>query len=225
MLRPERRRDVVGRVAAGGVAAGDRAVLLRVPPVLQPHRTVRSGKARAVAGREDRGIGGAAMVVDHDAVLHVEPGGLRERVVRHRAGADHDQVGRRWSRRPWSSTAKPSVRQRAAAPAIAVPMRMSTPCARWRSWMKAEVSSSQTRARMRGAISITVILRPSLGGRGGDLQPDHAAADHEQRLAAMRDAPSAPSPRLRCADSRCPLPGGNIGSMRLIEPVASTSAS
>ena len=34
------------------------------------------------------------MVVDDDAVLHVEPGRLRERILRYRAGAYHDQVGR-----------------------------------------------------------------------------------------------------------------------------------
>ena len=56
LLRPERRRGVVGGVAAGGVAADDRAVFLRMTPVLEPHRAVGAGKARAVAGREDRGI-------------------------------------------------------------------------------------------------------------------------------------------------------------------------
>ena len=52
--------------------------------------------------------------------------------------------------------------------------------------MIAEVSSSQTRARMRGAISITVILSAELGGRGGDLEPDHAAADQDQRFARVQ---------------------------------------
>ena len=33
------------------------------------------------------------MVVHHDAVLRGEPGRCRECVVRHDAGADHDQVG------------------------------------------------------------------------------------------------------------------------------------
>ena len=55
--------------------------------------------------------------------------------------------------------------------------------------MRAEVSSSQTRARMRGAISITVVLMPSFGGGGGDFEPDQAAADHQERLAAVADAP------------------------------------
>src|SRR5262249_60279333 len=59
LLRPERGRDLVDDIAAGGIAAGDRAVLLGMPPVLQPHPPARSGKARAVAGREDRGIAGA----------------------------------------------------------------------------------------------------------------------------------------------------------------------
>src|SRR6202008_3903373 len=68
LLRPERGRDLVDDIAAGGIAAGDRAVLLGMPPVLQPHRPLRSRTARTVAGREDRGIAGAAMVGDHDAV-------------------------------------------------------------------------------------------------------------------------------------------------------------
>src|SRR6476646_7218735 len=43
LLGPERGRDVVGDVAAGGVAAGDAAVFLRMAPVLQPHRSMWPG--------------------------------------------------------------------------------------------------------------------------------------------------------------------------------------
>src|SRR5262249_2294154 len=94
LLRPERRRDLVDDIAAGGIATRDRAVLLGMPPVLQPHRPARSGKARAVAGREYRGIPGASMVLDHDAVLRGETRGLRQPIVGCDAGADHDEVGR-----------------------------------------------------------------------------------------------------------------------------------
>src|SRR5262249_27342709 len=69
LLRPERGSDLVDDIATSGIATSDRAVLLGMAPVLQPHRSVRSGKARAVAGREDRRIAGAGMVIDDDAVL------------------------------------------------------------------------------------------------------------------------------------------------------------
>src|ERR1700730_15026394 len=93
LLRPERGRDLVHDIAAGGIASRDRAVLLGMPPVLQPHRPVRSGKERTVAGPEDRHIAGAAMVVDHDAVLRGETRDLRPPLVGRDPGADHDEVG------------------------------------------------------------------------------------------------------------------------------------
>ncbi len=51
--------------------------------------------------------------------------------------------------------------------------------------MSADVSSSQTRARMRGAISITVVLMPSSAAEAATSSPISAAADHQQRLAAV----------------------------------------
>ena len=46
-----------------------------------------------VAGGEDIRVGGAALRVDDDAVLHVEAGGGGERVVGLHAGADQNQIG------------------------------------------------------------------------------------------------------------------------------------
>ena len=92
LLRPVRRHGVVAVACARRIAARDRAVVLRVPPVLQPHQALRARQARAVAGREDIRIGGAALRVDDDAVLHLKACGCRERVVRLHAGADHDHV-------------------------------------------------------------------------------------------------------------------------------------
>ena len=99
------------------------------------------------------------MVVDDDAVLHGEARGLRQRVVGHGAGADHDEIGRERVAGLGLDREPPSGSSRSARGAV--PTRISTPRARWRSWMMAEVSSSQTRARMRGAISITVVFTPS----------------------------------------------------------------
>ena len=59
----------------------------------------------------------------------------------------------------------------ACKPAQTVPVRMSTPWSRWRWWMIAEVSSSHTRARMRGAISITVTLMPSSAAEAAISSP------------------------------------------------------
>src|SRR5262249_22398454 len=94
LLRPKRGYDVIGRIAAGSVAAGDGAMLLGMPPVLKPHRSVRCGKARAVAGREDRRIAGASPTVDNDAVLHVEARLLRESIVGRDPGPDDDKISR-----------------------------------------------------------------------------------------------------------------------------------
>ena len=185
LLGPERGRDAVGDVAAGGIAAGDRAVLLRVAPVLQPHRSVRSGKARAVAGREDRRIGRAAVVVHDDAVLRGEARGLRQPIVGRGADPDHDEIGReqcrRFGRRP--RAARPADR---AAPTRAVPTRMSTPRARWRSCdergglLVADARQDARRDLDHGG------LDAELGGRCSHLEPDQPAADDEQRLASMQ---------------------------------------
>src|SRR5262249_62195150 len=93
LLRPKRGHGGISRIAAGGVAAGNRPMLLGMPPVLQPYRSMRSGKARAVARREDRGIAGARMAIDHDAVLRGEARLPRQPIVGDDAGADADQIG------------------------------------------------------------------------------------------------------------------------------------
>src|SRR5262245_6270046 len=90
LLRPIRGDDVIGDIAAGGVASGDRAVLLGMPPVLQPYRSTRSGKARAVAGCENDRIAGSAMPIDNDAVAHREVRLAREPIIGRDAGAHHD---------------------------------------------------------------------------------------------------------------------------------------
>ena len=56
LLRPERWHRAVAVAAARGVAARHRAVILRVTPVLQPHRSVGAAKARHVARGENRRI-------------------------------------------------------------------------------------------------------------------------------------------------------------------------
>ena len=63
---------------------------------------------------------------------------------------------------------------------IEVPSRMSTPCWRCSSNTKAPISSSHTRARMRGAISSTVTLIPELRGRSRRFKADKSGADHDQ---------------------------------------------
>ena len=68
-------------------------MVLGVTPVLQPHRALWRGEAGGVAGGEDVRIGGAALRVDDDAVLHVEARRGGERVVRLDAGADQDEIG------------------------------------------------------------------------------------------------------------------------------------
>ena len=55
---------------------------------------VRAGMIRAVTGRIDVGIRGAAVLVDDDAVRALEARGLRELVRGRHADADHDDV--RW---------------------------------------------------------------------------------------------------------------------------------
>ena len=180
MLRPVRRHGVVGGVAAGGVAAGHRAVLLRVPPVLQPHRAVRAGEARAVAGGEDRGIGGAAAVVDEDAVLHGEPGGLRQRLVRHRAGADHDQVGGDASRR-LGHHREPAVRHALQAGADGAGADVDAVVAVALVDDRGGFLVADARQDARRDLDHRD-LDAKLGGRGRDLEPDHAAADQDQRL-------------------------------------------
>src|SRR5581483_12326907 len=86
LLRPERWRHAVGHIAAGSIASGDRAMLLCMPPILKPYRPVRAGKARAVAGCEDCRIAGTPVVVDHDAVLHMQSSCFRKCIFGHRAG-------------------------------------------------------------------------------------------------------------------------------------------
>jgi hypothetical protein len=61
-----------------------------MPPVLQPYRSARSGKARAVAGRENGRIAGSAMPIDNDAVAHREARLACEPIIRRDASAHHD---------------------------------------------------------------------------------------------------------------------------------------
>src|SRR5262245_28208893 len=93
LLRPKRGHRIIGNIAAGGIAADDRAMLLRMAPVLQPYEPARSRKARAVAGREDRRIAGAALTIDNDAVLHGDTGLLRQPIVGRDPGPDDDEIG------------------------------------------------------------------------------------------------------------------------------------
>ena len=163
------------------------------------------------------------MVIDDDAVFHFEPGGLGERVVRHRAGADHDEIGGECIAILDVDREAP-VRQRMQA-ATTAPRRTSTPCARWRSSTNAEVSSSQTRASRRGAISITAVLTPISAAEAATSSPISpppiTISDllrPEMRLERERFG-------LRAQVIDAARPAGNIGSTRLNEPVASTSAS
>ena len=93
LLRPERRDGRVALVRAGGVPSGDRALVLRVQPVLQADEPLRTGKAHAVAGGENRAVGRSALRVYDDAVVSREARGRRKRVVGFRSGADDDDVG------------------------------------------------------------------------------------------------------------------------------------
>ena len=109
-----------------------------------------------------------------------EPGGLRQRVVRHGAGADHDQIGR----------------DRVAASVIdreAAVRRRRSAATRSR---RADIDAARAVALVdqRGGLLVADPrqdarrdldhrdLDAELGRRGGDLEPDHAAADHDQRL-------------------------------------------
>ena len=180
LLRPERRHRVVGGVAAGRVASDRGAVLLRVPPVLQPHRTVGAGEARAVAGGEDRGLGGAAAVVDQDAVLQREPRRLRQRIVGHRAGADHDEIGGE-RLAGLRHHREPAVRQALQARAHGAGADVDAVVAMALVDDRCGLLVAHARENARRDLDDRH-LDAELGGRRGDLEPDHAAADQQQRL-------------------------------------------
>ena len=83
-------------VGAEHVARGRRALLLGAAPALEPDAAAvveRMGEGAAVAGGEDRRVGGGEAVVDGDAVVAGEPGGLGERGVGDGADADDDEIG------------------------------------------------------------------------------------------------------------------------------------
>ena len=114
----------------------------------------------------------------------------------------------------------------ACRPAQTVSVRMSTPKSRWRWWMIAEVSSSQTRARMRGAISITVTLMPSSAADAATSSPTTPPPMKKKRLREAEMRPERQRLVGRCADSRCrAFPPGTSAGCGCREPVASTSAS
>src|SRR5258707_13173464 len=68
-------------------------MLLGMTPVLQPYRSARSRKARAVAGCENGGIASSAMPIDKDAVAYGEARLACEPIIGRDAGAYHDQIG------------------------------------------------------------------------------------------------------------------------------------
>ena len=189
LLAPVRRHGVVAVAAARGVAAGDRAVILRVPPVLQPHRrpAVR-GEARGVAGREDvrdRRCGiarrrrcrparrGPRLAPSASSGFTPVPTSTRSADVQFAvAGFQRD-----------------ACRRAAASPASTeVESSNSTPWCWCSARMSAPVSSSQARAMMRGANSITVTSMPSSAADAAASSPIRPAPITTRCLQAARPA-------------------------------------
>ena len=178
---PERRRDRVGDVAARGIAAGDRAVLLGMAPVLQPHRPVRAGKrvqspAAKIAGSEVRQWSSTMMpsCVARPAAFASRSSGATPVPTTMRSAAI-GVAGLGVDR-------KPSVRQSRAARSTAV--------------RDADIDAARAVALVdeRGGLRVADArqdarrdlddggLDAELGGRGGDFEPDQPAADDQQRL-------------------------------------------
>ena len=145
---------------------------------------MRTGKAGAVAGGEDQGIIGAAVVVDDDAVLCGEPGRSREPVVGRDADPDHDEIGRDGVA-GLGFDREPAVRQLAQ---------------RRDRGAGADVDAAGAMARVDEGGGLLVAdarenarrdldhrgLDAELGRRCRDLQSDQAATDHGERAASMQ---------------------------------------
>src|SRR5260221_10087527 len=69
-------------------------MLLGMTPVLQPYRSARSRKARAVAGCENGGIAGSAIPIDKDALAYREGPLACEPIIGRDARAYHHPIGR-----------------------------------------------------------------------------------------------------------------------------------
>ena len=92
LLRPERRHGRIGVGRPRGVPAGDGPVVLRVTPVLQPHRA-RAGRGSAPHRRRRRSPGPTSGTVRPQRCRRrFEPGRFGEAVVGPHAGAHDDEV-------------------------------------------------------------------------------------------------------------------------------------
>src|SRR5215813_6642406 len=95
LVGPEGGYGGIAFLGAEHGAGGVRALVLGVAPGLKADAAVaieRMRKRAAVAGREDVGVVRVQLRIDANAVLDVEPAGLRERRLGHRADARDDRV-------------------------------------------------------------------------------------------------------------------------------------
>ena len=163
-------QPVVGHRLAQHVLRRDHALPDGVVPVLHAQMTAEQRVVGVghVAGREDVGLGGAQVFVDHDAVVGSQAGGRGEGGVRRDPDPDDEQVGLdRWSRLPVSR----SPARRRLDGGDLVPTRRSTPCAVCRSAKMRATSGPRTRTRGRSRASRMVTWAPARRAAAATSRP------------------------------------------------------
>ena len=144
-----------------------------------------------VADGEDGRVGGARLLVDHDAVGAVQAG-VAARARRWAAAPTPTRTASQAISRPSAEPHAGDVAVRALeAVDVGAELEARRRAPRDRPVKKADSVSQATRARMRGLALDHHRLGAQRAGRGGRLQPDIAAADHRQPLARAERAFSA----------------------------------